>query len=282
MRYFFLPLLATLLFSCQYFEEQVEENVVARVGTNYLYEKDIENLVGPATSKEDSTLIVNLFINNWATQKLLMEKARINLSPEKLQAYDELVENYKTDLYTKGYTDIIATKSLNGEINEKEYEMFYNQNKDNFILNEELIQLRYIHVGSENTSINSLRQQLNRFNEKDEKSLQEKEIQFKTFLLNDSLWVQANTVMEKIPAVNPENFNQLLKKSNSIELQDSLGVYLIFVKDVLLRNEIAPLSYVKPTIEQIILNRRKLDIVRNLEKDILQDAIKNKKFEVYN
>ncbi len=282
MRYFSLFFLSLFFVSCQYFEEQVEENVVARVGTEYLYESDTENLVGPTTSKEDSALIVNLFINNWATQKLLMEKAKINLSSEKLQAYDELVENYKTDLYTKGYTDIIATQSLNTEISEKEYETFYNQNKDNFLLNEELIQLRYIHVGNENTSINTLRQQLIRFNEKDQKSLQEREIQFKSFLLNDSLWVQANTVMERIPAVTPENVGQLLKKSNSIELQDSLGVYLIYVKDVLLRNDFAPVSYVKPTIEQIILNRRKLDIVRNLEKDILQDAIKNKKFEDYN
>lgn len=282
MRYFSLFFLSLFFVSCQYFEEQVEENVVARVGTEYLYESDTENLVGPTTSKEDSALIVNLFINNWATQKLLMEKARINLSSEKLQAYDELVENYKTDLYTKGYTDIIATQSLDTEISEKEYETFYNQNKDNFLLNEELIQLRYIHVGNENTSINTLRQQLIRFNEKDQKSLQEREIQFKSFLLNDSLWVQANTVMERIPAVTPENVDQLLKKSNSIELQDSLGVYLIYVKDVLLRNDFAPVSYVKPTIEQIILNRRKLDIVRNLEKDILQDAIKNKKFEIFN
>tara|TARA_R110000850_G_scaffold80862_1_gene173606 strand:- start:161397 stop:162245 length:849 start_codon:yes stop_codon:yes gene_type:complete len=282
MRYFFLLSLSLFLISCQYFEEQVEENVVARVGSNYLYETDIENLVGPVTSEEDSMLIVNLYINNWATQKLLMEKARINLSPEKLKAYDELVENYKTDLYTKGYTDIIATQSLNTEISEKEYEKFYNQNKDNFLLNEELILLRYIHVGNDNTSINTLRQQLIRFDEKDQKSLKEREIQFKSFLLNDSIWVQANTVMERIPAVNSENFNELLKKSNSIELQDSLGVYLIFVKDVLLRNDIAPISYVKPTIEQIILNRRKLDIVKNLEKDILQDAIKNKKFEVFN
>ena len=168
MRYFFLLSLSLFLISCQYFEEQVEENVVARVGSNYLYETDIENLVGPVTSEEDSMLIVNLYINNWATQKLLMEKARINLSPEKLKAYDELVENYKTDLYTKGYTDIIATQSLNTEISEKEYEKFYNQNKDNFLLNEELILLRYIHVGNDNTSINTLRQQHIRFDEKDQ------------------------------------------------------------------------------------------------------------------
>jgi len=94
--------------------------------------------------------------------------------------------------------------------------------------------------------------------------------------------VQVTTVTDKIPVLQNDKAQQLLKKSNFIELQDSLGVYLVQIKDVLLRNEIAPLSYIKPTIEAVILNKRKLEIIKNLEKDILQDAIKTKNFETYN
>src|SRR5690606_16926540 len=157
---------------------------------------------------------------------------------------------------------IIATQSLNTEIDEEELEFFYSQNQDNFRLNEELIQLRYIHVGNDNRNINNIKQQMYRYNEKDKQELLEKEIQFKTISLNDSVWVQAQTVKNFIPVVTDENYEELLKKSNRLELQDSLGVYLIFINNVLLRNEIAPISYVRPTIEQIILNRRKLDIIR--------------------
>src|SRR5690606_6565367 len=105
----------------------------------------------------------------------------------------------KIDLYTKGYVDIIATQSLNTEINEEELEYFYTQNQDNFILNEELIQLRYIHVGNDYSNINNIKQQMYRYNEKDKQELQEKEIQFKTISLNDSVWVQAQTVKNYIP-----------------------------------------------------------------------------------
>jgi hypothetical protein len=277
---YLIPLLL-LMASCHFFEQKQEEDVVARVGNQFLYKSDIQHIVGPGTPPTDSILLVKTFIDKWATQKLLMEKAKINLTQERLDAYDELVANYKTDLYTKGYVDIIATQSLNTQINEQELDYFYTQNQDNFRLNEELIQLRYIHVGSDNRSINNIKQQLYRFNEKDKQELQEREIQFKTISLNDSVWVQAQTVKNFIPVVTDENYDELLKKSNRLELQDSLGVYLIFINDVLLRNEIAPLSYVRPTIEQIILNRRKLDIIRNLEKDILQDALRNNNYEVY-
>lgn len=278
----FSILILFLLGSCQLFEKQPDGEVIARIGAHFLYKNDIKELVGPGTTPADSTMIVNSFIDKWATQKLLMDQAIINLSQEKLNQYEELITNYKTDLYTKGYLDIIATQQLNEEISQSELEDFYNQNYENFKLNEDLIQLRYIHVGSENRSISTLKQHLFRFNEEDKNALIEREILFKTFSLKDSVWVQANTVKDKIPVVNESNYNELLKKSNTLELQDSLGVYLIYIKDVLLRNDNAPLSYVTPTIEQIILNKRKLEIIRNLEKEILQDAIKTKKFEIYN
>ena len=54
------------------------------------------------------------------------------------------------------------------------------------------------------------------------------------------------------------------------------------INDVLLRNSTAPLEYVKPTINQIVINKRKLELIKQLEKDIKKDAINNKQFEIYN
>lgn len=279
-RFFAIILLITSA-SCQLFQKQNDEQIVARAGSHFLYQSDIEELTSPETPPQDSLLIVRSFIDNWATQKLLMDKAKINLSDEKLKSYDELVSNYKADLYTKGYVDIIATKTLNSEISESELLNYYEINKENFKLNEPLIKIRYLHLGNENKNIDTYKKQLFNFSKEDQENLVERAIQFKTYSFNDSLWVQINSVVEKIPVIQQHNRDELLKKSNSLELQDSLGVYLIYIQDVLLRNEIAPLSYVKTSIEQIILNRRKLDIIKNLEKDILQDAIKNQDFEVY-
>jgi hypothetical protein len=45
--------------------------------------------------------------------------------------------------------------------------------------------------------------------------------------------------------------------------------------------DIAPLSYIKPSLKLIILNKRKLELIKKLEKDITQDAIKNNEFEIY-
>jgi len=73
----------------------------------------------------------------------------------------------------------------------------------------------------------------------------------------------------------------VLKKPNFTKLQDSLGVYLVKIEAVLKTNDLAPLSYVKPTIEQIILNKRKQNLLKKIQKDITIDAIKNKNFEIF-
>ena len=74
----------------------------------------------------------------------------------------------------------------------------------------------------------------------------------------------------------------MLKKTNFLQLRDSLGLYLVAVKSTLERNQNAPLEYVRPTINQIIKNKRKLALIQKLEKEIKDDAIKNKQFEIYN
>ena len=73
----------------------------------------------------------------------------------------------------------------------------------------------------------------------------------------------------------------MLKKANFTQLQDSLGVYLVKIEAVLKTNDIAPLSYVKQTIGQILLNKRKQELLKKIEKDITKDAIKNKNFELF-
>ncbi|MBT8377557.1 MAG: peptidyl-prolyl cis-trans isomerase, partial [Bacteroidia bacterium] len=107
-------------------------------------------------------------------------------------------------------------------------------------------------------------------------------VQFKSYSLNDSIWIKASQIAEKIPVVTNENSAQLLKKSNYIQLTDSLNLYLMQVKDVLSQNDYAPLEYVRPSINQIVINKRKLELIKQLENDITKDAIKNNQFEIYN
>ena len=44
---------------------------------------------------------------------------------------------------------------------------------------------------------------------------------------------------------------------------------------------IAPLSYIEPTIKEMILHKRKIELIREIEKLIVKDATKNNNFKIY-
>ncbi|MFI1743046.1 peptidyl-prolyl cis-trans isomerase [Thalassobellus sediminis] len=278
----FILLLLIIVTSCEFLKKTDGGVPVARVNNVYLYQEDIKDLVPEGTVSQDSTLLVQNFINKWATQQLFLDGALLNLSEEKQQTFNKLVDQYKNDLYTKAYLDALVRRSIDTIVNIQEVEDYYNGNKEAFKLNEELIKFRYIHVDENIIDFKNIEEKFKSFNEEDKKELDSISIQFKSYSLNDSIWIRINQVIDKIPALNAENKNQLLKKSNFVQLKDSLGVYLMQINDVLLRNDTAPLEYVKPTIDQIVINKRKLELIRKLEKDITKDAVKNKQFEIYN
>ncbi len=266
--------------SCDYLKQDAQQVPIARVNDTYLYLEDIKELFSQTSSKEDSTLLVTNYINRWATQQLLLDQAKINLSQQQQSEFDKLVNDYKTELYTEAYKSTIVSKQLDSTISQQTYESFYTKNKENFRLNDNLLKLRYVYLDKNFSNIDVVKKQLKEFNTEDKEQLQNNKLTFKAYNFNDSTWIKKENLIEKIPLFN-DNEKQLLKKSNFVQLQDSIGVYLVKIKDVLTINDIAPLEYVKPTIKQIILNRRKLELIKKLEKDITKDALKNKKFEIY-
>jgi len=280
-KYIFILISILLLFSCNYFVRKEQQKVIARVNEAYLYEDDIKDLTTEDTTKEDSILIVNNYITHWATQQLLFDGAELNISEEKQAEFNKLVDQYRKDLFTNAYIEALVKRDLDETVSIEEAEEYYQNNSETFKLNEELIKLRYIKLNQRRTDFSQIKEKFRRFNEEDKFFLDSIAIQFSSYSLNDSIWVKLSQAVNKIPVITSENKNQLLKKSNFIQLKDSLEVYLMQINDVLLRNEIAPLEYVKPTIDQIVINRRKLELIRDLEKDITSDAIKNKQFEIY-
>ena len=94
-------------------------------------------------------------------------------------------------------------------------------------------------------------------------------------------WVKSLNIFKNLKDLNSKQHSYLLNKNQYIEIQDSIGSYLIYVKDVLKPNSDAPTSYIKPTIEQILKNKKKLELKSDLEKQILNDAINNNDYEIF-
>lgn len=269
------------LVACSKSSQKNNSEAIARVNDNYLYRSDLENLVPPGSSKKDSVAIVKDFITRWAMQQLLMNKAEKNISKSKQQELDELISQYKNDLYTKSYLEELVMTKIDTVISNEEIEKYYNEHKNNFKTTEPLVKLRYINLIKGNVKFATINSKFLNFSKKDKLDLQKLAIQFKNYAFNDSIWVDINQVYEKLPFINQENKDKFVSAGIAYQYTDSNLVWMVKVKDVVEKNNVAPLQYIQPTIKQIILNNRKTDLINKIQTEITNDAIKDNDFEIF-
>lgn len=270
-----------LLTSCDYItlqekQESVSE-IIAIVNTQKLFKKDLKGILPNNISKEDSLVLVKNYIKDWAVKQLLLEKATTNNSSESIETIEQLVNDYRESLLINNYKEELIKQKLDTVILEEEIEDYYQFNKENFKLNEILIKARYLHFNNEVKDKDEIITLFKSDNIDDLETLEKQQLSFKKYHLNDSIWMRMDKILLKLP-FSKEN---LLKKTKFIQKQDSLGLYLVAIKDVLERNEIAPLSYIKPTIKQMILHKRKIELLREIEKILIKDATENNNFKHY-
>ena len=133
----------------------------------------------------------------------------------------------------------------------------------------------------ENVDQNQIQLSFQRFNNDDKLFLDSLSFQYTNYILSDSLWITRNNLKSKVRFLNQNNFDRYIKKSKLFKIEDTLGVYLFLVKEILNKGDMAPREITFPTIKNIIINQRKLEFVKKFKQDIIQDAIKSKTYEIY-
>lgn len=272
----FLMLVAT----CS-LENTTSDKPVARVNDQYLYASEIATSLGENLSSTDSASMVQNYINNWAKEQLLLNKAVYNLNAKEQEDLEVLIRRYRNDLFIKTYQEEWLKARVDTLIPFSEIEAYYAENKQNFRLQQDLVRGRYIELPLSNFNRSAIRKAFRRFNTDDQTYLDSISLQFDSALLNDSIWLRPQTFFGRMKRPTSDRYERYLKSNRFFEIEDSLDLYLVFVEEVRRRNEIAPISHLRSTIKQIVLNKRKLDMLRQFDRDILDEAVKENIFEQY-
>lgn len=276
-----LPLLCVLI-SCGKKDTAVrKEDAAARVNDVYLGKDELTGLVPAGTSKKDSLAIIKSYIDRWASQRLLFDAAVVNIDADKQAELDKLIQQYKTDLYTRAYLEEMVKQSVDTTVTDDQLAAYYNKNKDNFRTTGMLVKMRYLRMEKGHPKFALARQRFLSGNKKDKKAINDMSLYFKSYAFNDTTWTSMNEVYQKLPFITPDNRGRYISSGISYQYPDSADVYLVKVNKVIDRNAVAPYEYIKPTLKEVIINNRKLELLKKIEKDITDDAIKNNKYEVY-
>ena len=268
---------ALLLTSCSNISDNNSNDLIARAGENFLYQNQLPSF----SSEQDSILRYLNYIETWAKEKILYDLSLTNLSQSKKNDLDLLVEKYKVDLYINSYKDLIVNSRIDSIVTDQEIESFYNMNIDNFKLNENLLKYRYLKVPSDNINISRIRRYIQRLNESDRDFLDSLNFQFADLKINDTVWFTEREVISSIEFINQKNKSNYMRINRLYEYEDDQYTNYFIVKDLLKSGNIPPLSYLYDRIKSNIINQRKLNLIQNINKEILNDALKSSKYEVF-
>jgi hypothetical protein len=276
---FLFAVLIALMVGCK---TKNDEKIIATAFDYSLYQSDIIGIVPKGSSKMDSTTIIKNYINNWIRQKIVLHKAEKNLNSEQ-KDFAQQIEDYQNSLIIYTYESKLINQLLDTNVSNQDIQNYYNANSDNFQLKDNIIKVNYVKLELKSPLKAKIKNML--FSKKEDVNTKNQLIDICTenavnFYLDDDAWLLFDDLLKEIPI---ETYNQeaYLKSNRTIETKDDNFYYLINIKDFKTRESVSPLSFERDNIRNIIINKRKLELIQKMHKEVFDEATKNNDFKIY-
>lgn len=267
--------------SCSLFSGKNDPEVVAKVFDKVLYLDDIKGIFPKGLSKEDSILYAKNYIDNWIRKNLTLHYAEKNLSEDQ-KNFDKMIEDYRNSLLTFNYEKELVRQKLDTFVDENQINKYYNEHQNDFLLKFNIIKVIYVKLPENAPDLRNVKKWMQSSDEKDWNKLDNycKQNAINYYLDRES-WLLFDDLIKEIP-IKTYDQESYLQNHRFIEIQDSTSNYLLNIIGFKIKEQISPLSFEHDNIRQIILNKRKMELIRQKENDLYQEALKNNDFKIYN
>ena len=280
VRGLFLGLLifATFVQSCNFFSS-ADDVVIAEVGAKKLYNSDITGIVPIGISSEDSILLINDYVRKWVRNELMVQKAEENLTIDQKNLAKEL-EEYRNSLIIYKYKNELMNQRMDTSCTDNQIETYYFNNEGDFKLSKNIVKAIFLKIPAEFANPRQLKEMCIDTSDEGLAAIRDYCLQYaKAFDIFIEQWVDFDVVFRNIP-MEIENYEQFLTRNNLIEHNDREYYYLVSIHDYKLVNEIAPLGYVRGNIKNLIINRRKIEFLKQIEDNVYTEGIRQNKFKI--
>lgn len=244
---------------------------VVSVGGQYLYKEDISRLFVAGHSDIDSVALLSDYVRNWIEEALFYRMAVKNVA--KTAEIERLVENYRKALFVNIYQERLIEQRLQREITDEEVNVFYEQNKDMFILDEPMMKGLFMKVAKGAPQLSSVRKWYRKLDETDLENLEKysltNAIAYEYF--NDS-WRSLASVAAKMP-ITESDLLARLKYDDVLEFSDSTSVYFINATALLKKGEFKPVDLATVEITQLLSNSMKANFIKEVKRNMYESAL---------
>lgn len=278
--WFLIGIMLPLLVGCVNYVRQSERVVVAECYGVKLYADELEDILPPDVSKMDSLTQVNAYVDSWIHRQILIHQAEINLPAEQLD-FTKQLQDYRNSLVIYAYETQMIEQYLDTVVSEEEIAAYYEEHKENFQLRSTMVKVAYVILDENCKQLKDMKKLMSNRDTLDLARLNvlvEHEA-VASFLDVDS-WVRLEDLLAKIPMeiYNSESF---LKRNKFVSFEKDNLTYLVRFEDYLLEKSVSPIEIEKDGIKDVLLLKRKKELLSQMSVDLYEKAKKDKVFEIY-
>lgn len=267
------------LSSCRFFDKVFNGDAVARVGSNILYESDIDRLNISGLSPADSQRVVNQYIYSWAKDILLMDMAETQLSKDDKNVEKQL-EDYRRQLLVFRYEKRYVEQRLDTAITDSQYREFYESNKEILKTEVPIVKGVFIRISNDSPYLRVVKSIYNSRKPDDMQRLEEIcYTSAEKYKVYDD-WVSMEVIAEDLD-LDIYSCAEKFRNSHNYVAKNENCTYLVTLDEIINNGSVAPYEYSKGKMKDIILSRRKQELISSLEQNLLKDAIGSNKFTIY-
>jgi hypothetical protein len=240
------------------------------------------DIVAPGTPSEDSAKIVDAYVNNWIRKQLLIQEAARKIDINEAEVERKILD-YRYSIIAYEYQNFYVNKNLDTAVSNAEIEKYYNDNVDNFILKQNIVQATFLKVPVNAPRTNKIKELIYSNRDKDEGELKSYCLSFSAaYHISDSTWMVFDELVKNSPLAEIPNKIQFLKTNPYYETSDNNFLYFLKVDRYRISDNVSPLEFVRDDIRNIILNKRKVGLAKELEDQVYNEALDDDNFEIYN
>jgi hypothetical protein len=274
----YITFLAFFLASCNLFTETSEP--VAKVGNQILTIKELSASIPDYLDATDSVLWADDYIKKWIQRELLLLKAEENLKADMKDVSKEL-EEYRNSLLVYRYKNELMKQKMDTTVKESVILKYFNEHRESFILNRNIVKAIYIKVPVEVSSPENLKDLCASVDKDKQDKLNEYCMTYaKTYDRFNDNWIAADLVLKNTP-VEITDQNRYLENNHFIESTDKIYFYLVYIRDYRLSGEVSPVEYVQNDIRNLILSKQKIEFIKQIDKDIYKEGLDKNKVKLF-
>ena len=267
-------------FACQsnVDEQNKNDKLLAQVFNKSLFESELEGMILPETSPQDSALIVNSFVERWVRDNVLMHQAERSI-PQGLKI-DELVRDYRASLILHNYEKTLVELELDSTISSQALLKYYEENKEEYQLKSPILRCYFIKLARNTPDLNHMKNLWESDTEENYKKLIEYcSSNAAVYMLNDSIWYDKEGIFGQLPEAMVKKSK--FRSGEKLTTQNEEYIYFLHILATKNKQDTAPLPYVSSRISRVILHHRKIKLLKDKREEMYERALRKNNIKMY-